>query len=377
MTKYLVHGDLWVRVRSAPSTDAAIIGGVASGATVEVQAVAGQWAQVLLAAGGVRLGVDGAIATPALGYMFAPLLSPLEVTIPARPPEAARLGFAVIFNRDAAFLAGAAGCRYFSIIGNPELASQVKDRWPNSIVMVRPYIDCSGSLPSIDYTMKQLNGATDPRLIYTGINESDQVGQDVRGIKTRAPYDVAMATAVAKASGARYAAGSWSVGCPDYTSRDVCEVLHALYAPHYNSGLFDLDHHLYSPNMRHAHETGFTPVNYGSFIDNLTPQQWFETRWIFNFQRCGFNPSSVSRIYCSETGVDEGCVGGFPAHYATPDQVLSWAKRFIEVSSAPFSVEGKQYPSPLVGAAIFQLGDTDRWLGYNVQSFVTPLGPIY
>jgi Bacterial SH3 domain len=377
MSKYLVHGDLWVRVRSAPATDAAIIGGVASGATVDVLAVAGQWARVSLDAGGVRLGTEGAITSPAFGYMFAPLLSSLEVPVPTLPPSRARLGFAVIFNRDAAFAAGNAGCRYFSIIGNPELASQVKDRWPDAVVMVQPYLNVSGSLPSIDYTMKQLNGATDPRLIYTGINESDQVGQDVRGIKTRAPYDVAMATAVAKSSVARYAAGSWSVGCPDYTSKDVCDCLKALYAPHYNSGLFDLDHHLYSPNMRHVHETGFTPVNYASNTDNLTPQQWFETRWIFNFQRCGFDPSCPSRIFCSETGVDEGSVGGFPAHYATPEQVLSWAKRFIEVSSAPITVSGKTYNSPLVGAAIFQLGDTDRWLGYNVQSFVTPLGPIY
>jgi hypothetical protein len=80
------------------------------------------------------------------------------------------------------------------------------------------------------------------------------------------------------------------------------------------------------------------------------------------------------RIISSETGVDQGGIGGFPAHNALRDEVVRWCNRYLEVQQRPLVVNGQSYPSPFLAATIFQSGDrgTQRggWAGYNVEGYL-------
>ena len=96
------------------------------------------------------------------------------------------------------------------------------------------------------------------------------------------------------------------------------------------------------------------------------------------FDKCGFDPS-VRNIFCSETGLDEGGVGGFPAHSYNEHQVKEWIALNIQAQTAPITVNGKQYASPVRGQAIFAVGDNGdaRWKGYNVTQYVPTIREFY
>jgi hypothetical protein len=253
------------------------------------------------------------------------------------------------------------GCRFFMVLNNPGFASRLKNEYPDAIVMARRH--WNKQMPSVDAAISGMDGCHDPRLIYTGINEGDECGQGGSGnninvdeIRKRAEFDIALARKIKEISGAKYAAGTFSMGTPEFNSPAICDAIRALYAPHYNSGLIWWDHHLYSPLIDHI------------YLDNEL--QWFETRWQFLFTRCGFDPDSASRVICSETGEDEGGVGGFPAHGRNEDQVAGWGRRFIDTQSRPLVVGGAAYPSPFVGGAMFQVGNREDWNGYNVEGLL-------
>ncbi len=229
--------------------------------------------------------------------------------------------------------------------------------------MVRRFIEHRG-LISVDQMMQGLEGAEHNNLVYTGLNENDQVSDKGQGLTERAQFDVAVAQRIKEKSGATYAAGTFSVGCPDFTDPDVCKVIREIYAPAYNSGLLAFDMHLYSPN----------PQN----IDKPSEWKWFERRWEFLFTRCGFDPK-IRAIYCSECGLDEMGVGGFPAHNTSAQAFRDWCAKYIALQEGPLVVDGVKYASPIMGGAIFQLGGNGdpRWEGYNVQGHLPTLRDFY
>ncbi|HEY3289653.1 MAG TPA: hypothetical protein VGK87_05955, partial [Anaerolineae bacterium] len=238
----------------------------------------------------------------------------------------------------------------------------------------RPYLNVH-TLPDFSYILNQLEGAKDSRLIYTGINENEQIGADPDSIRRRAAFDIEMANRIKAISGATYAAGTFSMGAPDFTNPDVCAAIQQYYAPAYNSGLIWWDEHLYSPNMQHIYRNDVQVQSWNGQKQVITEYEWYEARWHFLFTRCGFDPKSPSRVICSETGVDEGGVGGFPAHHATDKDVLMWCKRFMQISALPLTINGTQYPTPFVGGAIFAVGDPVGWAGYDVSSYEQAMGP--
>lgn len=258
------------------------------------------------------------------------------------------LGIAVIWNRDAALQAIAYGFKAFSVAGNYQLASQIQDLVPDAVVMVRPQILNSG-LPNVDYLMSQLGGCADPRLIYSGLNESDQIGQDPENIIKRGKLDVAMAAAV-RAKGARYAAFSHSVGCPDWTNQKVIDAVRAAYADGFNAGDFGIDGHYYSPYWTH--------------INNVDDAKWYETRWQF-FMQAGLDLTK-SFLACSECGSDKGSEGGFVAQKCTGQDVQAWARAYIKRQK-----EVGQ-PGPILNA-IFAIGDPVGWAGYDMTSYLGAL----
>lgn len=361
--KATVRNDYgFLRVRAAPSTEATVIGVVQGGLTVEVLNVANNWASVALAVGGAAVTVEGT-DQQAVGYMYAPSLdfgpysplppSPLAVTF--------RLGVHSMTNSRGVDEANN-GCKYVMMMNNLSAAAQLKQAHPDATTMVRYYFGTN--VPSVDNALAALGGARNPGFVYTGLNEADALGQDGDALRQRATFDVAMAKAIKQISGATYAAGSFSMGCPDFTNQQTCDIIREYYAPYYNTGLLKLDMHLYSPTMLH--------------IQDDSALIWYERRWEFLFIKCGFDPS-VQGIYCSETGVDEGGRGGFPGHSASQADFNSWCTRFIEIQKRPLVVNSISYPSPIVGASIFQLGGNGdpRWDVYDISGYLPTLRPLY
>lgn len=351
-----VDGFPYLRVRSQPSLTASVLGGLAPGAEVDVVDISGDWAAIALQAGGARVGDIGDMAAPAVAYVFAGYL---VGEAPPPPPPASKyaLGVNVISNTGVAMRWAALGCRYFVIIDDFAAASELKRRFPDAVVMARRWF--GNEIPSVDRAIDRLEGASDPGLIYTGINEGDGLGQSDDDLKRRAHFDVLLAERIRATTGARYAGGSFSMGAPDYTNDSVCQLMRSVYAPAYNAGVLGLDMHLYSPTPAH--------------IQDEAEWIWYERRWEFLFTKCGFDPR-VRAIYCSETGLDEGGIGGFPQHASTQEQFRSWCARFIDAQSRPLVVAGQSYPSPAIGGAIFQAGDSRTssggWAGYNIEGYV-------
>ena len=364
--KAKVTADL-LRVRAQPSTDAPVVGMVVANAEVEVIEVTNGWATVGLGAGGAPVRQESA-DSPAVAYLFADYLNLGGVLpdTPTPPPLVStstfKLGINALSNTGLAAREADLGCKYFLIMDDFLGASQLKEKHPDAVVMVRRYF--GSGRPSPEDVMRRLEGAANPNLVYIGTNEADQYGQEGEDLRQRARFDVELAQRIKQASGATYAAGTISMGCPDFTNPQTCDIVREMYAPHYNSGLIGFDMHLYSPNMQH--------------IDQPNEWQWFERRWEFLFTRCGFDPN-VRAIYCSETGMDEGSVGGFPAHNATPEQFRDWCVNYIEMQSRPVVVNGQAYPSPIIGGAMFQLGGNNdpRWRGYDITDYLGEFRKIY
>jgi hypothetical protein len=361
-----------LRVRSAPNATAIIVCSVRRGRTVNILSTQDNWAQVRIAAGDVE-GFDAAGDLPAVGWMAirspdtgVPLLQIDEVITPPPTPATGtgkfRLGVNALSNTREAMIEAQKGCRHFLIMDSFTGAAQIKKAYPDAQVMVRRYWTYR---PNVDQAIAGLEGAGDGGLIYTGTNEADVMGQGGQGLIDRAEFDVKVAKRVKLISGATYAAGTFSVGTPDFTNPAECNIIRKYYAPAYNAGLIAFDMHLYSPNMAHIY-------------DKNNGQIWFERRWEFLFTKCEFDPN-VRGIYCSETGVDEGNVGGFSAHNATDQQFADWCKAFRAVQNAPLIVDGKSYPSPCLGGAIFQLGGNgdQRWAGYDVTKYLPILRQFY
>jgi hypothetical protein len=126
---------------------------------------------------------------------------------------------------------------------------------------------------------------------------------------------------------------------------------------------------------RDSHEATYempsvVPSAVAAFNDTPSYQSWFERRWEFLYTRCGFDPKAPGRIVSSECGVDEGGVGGFPAHSMDRAAVNAYCTRFLQLQAQPLVVNGVSYPSPFLAGTLFQ-GDPDdqRWAGYRVTSF--------
>ncbi len=261
---------------------------------------------------------------------------------PPPPPVATgktRLGVNVITGDGGAVnRAISAGCNAVSIINNFLLASQTAMN-PAITVMARRYVS---SMPSPDLGLYE--GAESPNVIYlTALNEQDVSAYGtVEQIRDRAGWDREMWRKM-KALGRHYAGGGFSVGTPEFNDPAICQALKDYYAPLYADGMA-MNHHLYSPWPNHAMDV------------------WYETRWRFFFERCGFDPNpNLAGIYCDETGMDQGSVGGFPQVGYTPEQVGAWSRTFLDVS------QSNGYGNLLRAAAVFQSGNTTDWRGYNVD----------
>lgn len=382
-TRTAVVNVKFLRVRSGPSRQADIHGLLTEGTRVNVMQVVDGWAQIEIRVGGAAMRLQSAPA-PVYAYLQAdyltftdgqpaptpptptptPAPTPAPTPTPVVPNMPFYLGVHAMSNTSQAYEEARRGCRYFMIMNDFAGAGNLKRDFPNAVVMVRRYFPQNFFL-SADQVLEGLEGAQHGPVVYTGFNEADQGGQDGEALKERARIDIAVARRIKERNpGAVYAAGTFSMGTPDFNNEQTCRIIREEYAPHYNSGLIALDMHLYSPNPQH--------------IDQPNEWQWFERRWEFLFTKCGFDPR-VRAIYCSETGLDQGGIGGFPNHGSTQAYFRDWCRKYIALQGAPLVINGRSYPSPIIGGAIFQLGGNGdpRWRGYEIASYLPTLREFY
>ncbi len=340
---------------------------------------------------------------------------PVTVTVIPTPAPLSKvqIGYNVLSNGNAARQAYSKGFRYFLVIDDKPTANWLAEQ-PGTTVLYRHYMQ---NVPSVDGMVAALDGLS-PLAIGLGVNEHENMnGSDIRGC---ANFDIEVAKRwKARNPQNRYAAGSWSMGTPDYTKQQVCDDIATYYAPAYNSGLILWDCHLYSPTMdwiykapgvsgksllpilweyheepvgrdghvatwwTHREGPAFAEVSAaithisrnlnGTVADDPTYQWWFESRWRFAFTRCKFDPT-IKGVHCGEWQVDEGGVGGLLAHRATVDQAVAYVRRWYALQMEPLIVNGQSYPSPFCGGAIFQLGDTStaqgHWGGYAIDTYL-------
>lgn len=258
-------------------------------------------------------------------------------------PRGPLLGVNTLYFGHLAKDAAARGCRFFMMMNDFATAHEIKQRYPDAVVMVRRY--WGKSIPRIEDAIAQMEVHPESRLVYTFLNECDNdricYGTPDE-IRQRAELDVAMATAIkAIAPNAKFAAATFSHGTPDFTDLAIVWAMRDYYAPHYNSGLFGMDMHNYTKGR----------------IGEVDPI-WFETRWQKLFTDCDFDPS-IREVYAGETGV-EGGRGGFPEHGYDDAQFREWCAWHQRLQAEPLVIAGQRYPSPYVGGAIFQLGDDSR-----------------
>jgi hypothetical protein len=94
---------------------------------------------------------------------------------------------------------------------------------------------------------------------------------------------------------------------------------------------------------------------------------WFANRWHWYFTHCGFDVKQ-RKIVSGEGGIDEGGVGGVPAHNLTGEQVRDMCRVIKETLSQP--VLGQ--PSPMRGVCLFTGHPNDpKWTaGYGVSQYM-------
>lgn len=116
------------------------------------------------------------------------------------------------------------------------------------------------------------------------------------------------------------------------------------------------NYHAYSPQVSKQ----FSEADY----------PWYEGRWRFLFERCGFDPMNPGKaeIISDECGLDIGGQGGFSSVGAGDDVIRAWCVKHYEAQSRPVVVNGVSYPSPYTDGTLFQSSESQRWAGYNVRS---------
>jgi len=286
----------------------------------------------------------------------------------AKPAATPLIGLHLLGNSP--FPAGNRGCRFVLCMNtSPSDAKQFKQAFLDAVVMFRRPLQGVQNL-SAQRMFDLLQVTADSALVYTGQNEADQSPYGTPDqIKARAVFDIAVARLVkAQAPKAIYAAGSFATLNPDFRDGAVCQALHDGYAEAYNAGLIGFDMHLYSRDYGHI----FSDAD---LID--------ERNWVNLFTKCGFDPS-MRAIYAGETGLDDVLNvrpgrAGFSGLGLSPNEVVRWMQRWVEVESRPITVNGTSYPSPLVGGAIFQCGGNGdpRWNQFDVVGYLEAMRAVW
>jgi hypothetical protein len=282
-----------------------------------------------------------------------------------------------------------AGVESISVTFNPQWAGEIKQRYPKLKVAVRGLANVDGYLPSIDQWWNTVwQGAVDGNTMI-GLNENNHgLGTSPEDIRKRIAWDKQALARVKAEAASRgitlyYAGGGFSVGEPNIVIDAVVEAM-AGYAELLKDPLFKFNQHLYASgdgrqglsaemirdlvfDDSYGDFTSKRFVNgkWESFTERIYQRDWTLTRWHFYYRRCGW---VGGKIVCDETGLDIGSVGGFASMTGCDDAFMQrWARKMIAIQYEPLSINGILYPSPVEWLNIFQTGNRERWLGYEMN----------
>jgi hypothetical protein len=295
--------------------------------------------------------------------------------IPPSPPAtqiiASKLfGVHELGGRNMAGDALAKGCKAVMCFESATGAAQLSMQYPDAIVMHRKYFKYQ--MPAAELLAQHginVNEVSASRAWYRGCNENDVqgIGSGAGDIRARAQFDVECATLLKRAApNARWVAGGFAHGNPDFTNPDVCAAMQQYYAPHYNSGLFVYDVHNYTKPAPGASPKDFSTI----------APIWLKRSWEFLFTKCGFDPR-VRAIVHSEAGHECG-FGGMNAAGFTVQEFSAWCDWTWMVQTAPLIISGVSYPSPVLCETGFQIGDENNgsggWFGYSLFPYYGHMG---
>lgn len=375
------------RVRFAPdTTQSNVAGKVMPGDVVEGELVAGEGGQwVRMRATPEKIVVSGVTLTPsAIGldvYAAAEFMDPVTAVEPPPAPTPAPVPPPVANDQTPARLLGVheldghgkarqsleLGAQAVMVFEDALGAYQMAKAWPNAIVMHRKYFQGFAPAPREIIAQHGINPdlVSDSRVWYRGLNENDhgaEYDSSPDGIRRRAAWDLQCAAILKRAApNARWVAGGWAHGNPDFTQQAVCDAIREGYAAAYNRGEIAFDLHNYSKS---------NPANPKDY--RFYAPIWFERRWEFLFSKCGFDPR-VRAIVASEAGIEAGH-GGFRWAQFSRDEFIEWARYYMQVQTAPLVINGVSYPSPYVAGTLFQWGDNETssggWWGYGLDEYI-------
>ena len=271
----------------------------------------------------------------------AQMLQALEFNTSARYPSNLRiLGFNEADSWGQSLLPGQAKAAHYRTS---------MSAWANN---VQPYIDLSNAIKNgVDWDAPHARAmGQNPKRAMAQVTELVQ--------RLRVDREV---NKIVRGQGAMYGSGSWSMGTPTLESPDIQHVFQDEASEAYNKEGIWYDFHSYSPRVN-FHE--IDPIYFAG-----RPKAWL-------FSHCGFDPK-IRHLSCSETGVDEGGVGGFVAHNSTEAQFLKWCKDYTDYMALPVIVNGVSYPSPVQDSQFFQWGQNTSWANYDVRGFSEALVKSY
>lgn len=301
---------------------------------------------------------DTTTQTKTVVVAVSPFVPPPPPPPPPPLPVGIKLGVNVLANHQIAFDYAARGCRYFLIFDNFGVAAQLKRQYPDAVIVHRHYVGWSmGGQALADHMMA---GEMHPGVIYETLNEQDHGAAygSVTELKNRLDAELSAAQIV-RQRGYMVSLGGYSMGTPDFWDAGIIDEFKRRVAPLYNNdpGIY-IGFHLYTRKY------------------DMDFDIWYARRWQRLFEVCGFDPAK-RKVLCSETGVDEGGVGGFPAHAYTIAQFRSWCSSWLSCEAQP--VMG--LPSQILGGAIFQVGNRDSgsggWAGYNIEGYIPVLAEFW
>lgn len=341
------------------------------------------------------------------------------VAIPPPPPSPPPtgtpwIGVNVITHAQSALDATRLGCRAFVIMDNQDTCRQIKTMYSDAVVVARTWT--SNWQLDGDALAAKIGGQNDG-VIYELYNEADNWSYGTLDqIRTRITHEL-RACELLRAKGVRVCLGGYSMGTPDYTNVDIINQVKR-YADRYNNdpGAY-FSYHGYSPSMLRTvpaaravtermisvegsigRNTTIAIVNGEVIAVPKTPSiatweqsadsprsavgtsiggqmdHWFETRYEWLFTSCGFNPAKRG-IILTEDGVDEGGIGGYPAHNATTADFERITQAQQVAHTRPIVVNGVAYANPVIARMLFQHSSNTiaTWAGFSVSGWIGSL----
>jgi hypothetical protein len=361
MSKMMVGGTDGdgLNVRATGAKDGVKIGWLADGEPVSVVSQKAGWSQIEF--------ITSTIGSTARGWVKSDWLKPEGKSAPAPAPASAPagrmlMGVNVLDDFAALNEANANGCKFCMVMNGVSEAVNFAQAHPDGFAMLRRYIGSSPWGAGDFYDGLGIAPDMPKNLIVTLFNEADTWGFQTDQLEQRMRVETEFVRlARARGFAGIIALGTFSMGTPQFAPNapefsETCRLINQYYAPLWNAGQIGLDYHAYSPTIEH--------------INNAGDLFWYERRWEGFFRYCGLDPQKGQGVFFGECGLDQQGSGGFKYFNTNAEGVAAWMRKFVDAQMRPVVVDGREYPSPVRGGAVFCYGNNGdpRWRdGYDVR----------